>query len=57
MVGRVFIPYDEKSKLILAYDASPECIGTVISHVMDDGQERFIAFVSRTLTKNKRILK
>lgn len=57
MVGRVFVPYDEKRKLILAYDASPYSIGAVISHVMDDGQECSIAFVSRTLTKSKRILR
>lgn len=54
MVGRVLVPYDEKRKLILACDASPYGIGAVISHVMDDGQERPIAFASRTLTKSER---
>ena len=54
MAGRVLVPYDEKRKLILACDASPYGVGAVISHVMDDGQERPIAFASRTLTKSER---
>ena len=54
MAGRVLVPYDEKRELILACDASPYGVGAVISHVMDDGQERPIAFASRTLTKSER---
>jgi len=54
MAGRVLVPYDEKRKLILACDASPYGVSAVISHVMDDGQERPIAFASRTLTKSER---
>ncbi|KAL9976940.1 hypothetical protein ACROYT_G014287 [Oculina patagonica] len=52
MAGRVSVPYDEKRKLIPACDASPYGVGAVISHVMDDGQERPIT--SRTLTKSER---
>ena len=52
--GRVLVPYDEKRKLILAFDASPYGVGAVISHVMDDGEEHPIAFASRTLTKSER---
>ena len=48
---KVLVPYDEK---ILACDASPYGVGVVISHVMDDGEERPIAFASRTLTKSER---
>ena len=50
----MLVPYDEKRKLILACDASPYGVGAVISHVMDDGEERPIAFASRTLTKSER---
>ena len=53
VVDKVLVPYDEKGKLILACDASPYGVGTLISHVMDD-EERPIAFASRTLTKSER---
>ena len=53
MAGRVLVPYDEERKLILACDASPYGVGAVVSHVMDDGEERPIAFASRTLLKSK----
>ena len=48
------MPYDEKRKLILACDAPPYGVGAVIAHVMDDDEERPIAFASRTLTKSER---
>ena len=51
VTDKVLVPYDEK---ILACDASPYGVGVVISHVMDDGEERPIAFASRTLTKSER---
>lgn len=54
VADKVLVPYDEKRKLILACDASPYGVGAVISHVMDDGEERSIAFASRTLTKSER---
>ena len=54
VADKVLVPYDEKRKLILACDASPYGVGAVISHVMDDGEERPIAFASRTLTKSER---
>ena len=50
VTDKVLVPYDEK---ILACDASPYGVGAVISHVMDDGEERPIAFASRTLTKSE----
>ena len=37
-------------KLLLSCDASPCSIGTVISHVMDDGSEKPIAYISRSLS-------
>lgn len=54
VADKVLVPYDEKRKLILACDTSPYCVGAVISHVMDDGEERPIPFASRTLTKSER---
>ena len=53
VADKVLVPYNEKRKLILACDASPYGVGAVISHVMDDGEERPIASASRTLTKSE----
>ena len=50
----VLIHYDVARPLRLAADASAYCIGAVISHVMDDGSERPIAFASRTLMPSER---
>ena len=54
VAGKALVPYDEKRKLILACDASPYGVEAVISHEMDDGKERPIAFASRTLSKSER---
>ena len=35
---------------MVAYDAYPQGLGVVLSHIMPDGQERPIAYASRTLT-------
>ena len=47
----VLAHYDTSLPLRLAFDASPVGVGAVLSHVMNDGTERLIAFASRTLTK------
>ena len=44
----LLVHYDAKQELRLTCNASSHGLGEVISHVMDDGQERPIALVSRT---------
>lgn len=47
---QVLIPYDPSLPLILATDASQTGLGAVLSHRLGKGQERPIAYASRTLT-------
>jgi hypothetical protein len=48
--AKVLTHYQPDLPLVLACDASPYGIGSVISHIMGDGDERPIAFASCTLT-------
>ena len=46
----LLVHYDSKRQVVLACDGSPYGLGAVLSHIMEGGQERPIAYASRTLT-------
>ena len=45
----LLVHFDPSKPIVLACDASQYGLGAVLSHTMDDGQERPIAYMSRTL--------
>ena len=47
--SQLLVHFDPQEKLLLSCDASPYGIGAVLSHVMEDGSEKPIAYASRTL--------
>ncbi|XP_030580469.1 uncharacterized protein K02A2.6-like [Archocentrus centrarchus] len=46
----VLVHYSADQELILSCDASPYGVGAVLSHKMNDGSERPLGFMSRTLS-------
>ena len=52
--NKLLIHYDPTKPLVLSCDASPYGVGVVLSHRIDNGEERPIAFSSRSLTKAER---
>ena len=50
----LLVHYDPEKEIILAADASPLGVGAVLSHLMEDGSERPIAYASRSLSVTER---
>ena len=50
----LLVHFDPDKKMVLTCDASPYGLRAVLSHVMNDGTERPICFVSRTLSQAER---
>ena len=44
----LIVHYDPSKRIVLTCNASPYDIGTVLSHTMEDGTDRPIAYASRT---------
>ena len=51
---RLLVHFDPDHALLLACDTSPYGVGAVLSHHMDDGTDKPIAFASRSLAPAER---
>ena len=50
----LLVHFDPTKDLILACDASPYGVGAVLTHIMEDGNEKPVALASRSLTPAER---
>ena len=50
----LLVHYSSTKEIVLACDASPYGVGAVISHVMENGDEKPIAYASHTLTAGEK---
>ena len=50
----VLVHYNPEKELVVSCDASPYGVVAVLSHVMEDGSERPVAYASRTLSTAER---
>ena len=48
--AEMLVHYNPALPLVVACDASPYGVGAVLSHLMEDGEERPIACASQSLT-------
>ena len=54
MDSKLLVHYDPERPIVLQCDASPYGLGSVLSHEMDDGHDRPVAYASRTMSKAER---